>query len=97
MPGPAARVLSDKVSLSGHEIHEALDLASGFHDALLETSRIEADMWILEIRHVYFPDLRRYDAFGTDGCLLRLAGCDPPAEVPFNPDRSFLEWRSNPP
>ncbi len=65
-----------RIPLDGPEIDAILSLVGGFHDAVLDSSRYEARAWILEIRHTYFPVERRYDAFGTDGCVLHLAGCD---------------------
>lgn len=70
-----------------------MELAGGFHDALLDSGRREEDVWILEIRHIYFPDKRQYDAFGTDGCVLHLAGCDVSEEVVREAqDREFYRF-----
>ena len=86
-------VQSGRVYLSDPRIHDILEFTSGFHDALLESSRREEDVWIIEIRHVYFPDELQYDAFGSDGCVVHLSGCNVPEEVVREAqDREFFSF-----
>jgi hypothetical protein len=94
MTGLKSVIDRQRVPLSGTEIHDVLQMSGGFHDALLDTSRLVADVWIVELRHVYFPGERCYDAFGTDGCDLHFSGCNVPEETVCEAqDREIFELR----
>lgn len=93
MQGLETIIRSERIPLAGSEFQELLKAVGGFHDAFIDTSRKLGDTWIIEIRHVYFLGVERYDAFGTHGCDLHLAGCNVPESwVGEAHDREIFEF-----